>query len=87
MPTLDTSTQQELLALLAPLLEREGDRRAVLALALGTDCAVLAQIEWGGAVEPFVLRMVATLAHHGETINLPRNRFPCWRAQALRRSR
>jgi hypothetical protein len=66
MPTLDTAAQQELLALLSPRLEREGDRRPLLALALGTDCPVLARIEWGGAVEPFILRMVAELARFGE---------------------
>jgi hypothetical protein len=66
MPQLDNSTQHELLALLSPLLERVGDRQPLLALALGTDCPALGQIEWGGAVEPFVLRMVAVLVRFGE---------------------
>jgi hypothetical protein len=66
MSALDTTTQQELLELLAPLLEREPDRRALLASALGTDCPVLHRIEWGGAVEPFILRMSEALARFGE---------------------
>ncbi|MGB7990722.1 MAG: SUMF1/EgtB/PvdO family nonheme iron enzyme [Candidatus Methylophosphatis roskildensis] len=66
MPNLDNSTQQELLALLSPLLDREGERRALLALAFGTDWLALRRIEWAGAVEPFVLRMVAELARFGE---------------------
>lgn len=66
MPSLDNSTQHELLALLSPRFGREADRRALLALALGTDCPALRQIDWSGAVEPFVLRMVAELARFGE---------------------
>jgi hypothetical protein len=66
MPTLDYSTQQELFALLSPLLEREHDRRSWLSLALGTDCPVLRRIEWAGAVEPFILRLVGELARFGE---------------------
>ena len=67
MPNLDNATQQELLALLSPLLEREDDRSALLALALGTECPALRRIDWSGAVEPFVLRMVAELARFGES--------------------
>ena len=66
MPQLDNSTQHELLALLSPLLEREGFRQPLLAFALGTHCPALAQIEWSGAVEPFILRMVGVLARVGE---------------------
>ena len=66
MPQLDNSTQHELLALLSPLLEREGDRQPLLAFALGTHCPALAQIEWSGAVEPFILRMVGALTRYGE---------------------
>jgi hypothetical protein len=66
MSALDTTTQQELLELLSPLLERESDRRALLASALGADCPVLQRIEWGGAVEPFILRMSEALARFGE---------------------
>jgi hypothetical protein len=63
---LDNATQQELLALLAPPLGREDEREGFLALALGMDCPVLGRIDWGGAVEPFVLRMVGELARFGE---------------------
>jgi hypothetical protein len=63
---LDNATQQELLALLAPPLRREDEREGFLALALGMDCPVLGRIDWSGAVEPFVLRMVGELARFGE---------------------
>jgi hypothetical protein len=52
--------------LFAPLLERESERRTFLALALGTESAVLRKIEYGGAVEPFIFKMVAELARFGE---------------------
>jgi hypothetical protein len=66
MPNLNNATQQELLVLFAPLLERESERRTFLALALGTESAVLRKIEYGGAVEPFIFKMVAELARFGE---------------------
>lgn len=66
MLKLDNATQQELLALLAPRLRREDEREALLTLALGTDCPALGRIDWRGAVEPFVLKMVAELARFGE---------------------
>lgn len=66
MPNLDYATQQELLVLLAPLLERESERRAFLALALGTECPVLGKIEYAGAVVPFILKLVPELARFGE---------------------
>ena len=66
MLTLDNATQLELLALLAPRLQRAEDREGLLALALGMDCPLLRQIEWGGAVEPFILKLLTALARFGE---------------------
>jgi hypothetical protein len=66
MPTLDTPTQQELVALLTPLLDREDDRRPLLAFALGTHCPVLGRISWRGGAEPFILQVVGELARFGE---------------------
>lgn len=63
---LDTTTQRELLDLLAPLVERERDRRTLLATALGTESPALRGIEWSGPVEPFILRMIGELVRFGE---------------------
>src|SRR5262249_12086686 len=65
MVSLDNSTKQELLAVLSPLLEHPENRRQVLASALGGDCPALNPIQWGGAAEPFILRVVAELSRFG----------------------
>ena len=64
--TLDHATQRELLDLLVPFLNSEGERRALLTHALGEDCPALQRIEWGGSAETFVLRMVEALVGFGE---------------------
>lgn len=66
MPQLDHSTQRELLDLLAPLLDREDDRRPLLDFALGTDCPALECINWSGRRETFILHLVGELARFGE---------------------
>ncbi len=66
MAHLDRAAQQELLDLLAPLLQRAEDRCALLSLALGTTCPVLNRVDCSGAAEPFILRMTDELAAFGE---------------------
>lgn len=63
---LDWTLEKQLLDLLAPLLDRSEDRRGLLTLALGADCPVLNQIDYSGAVGPFILNMTQQLADFGE---------------------
>jgi hypothetical protein len=62
----DPWTQRELLELLLPLLNRESERRPLVALALGEASPVLGRIVWSGAGEVFVLKLVDELLHSGE---------------------
>ncbi len=61
MAYLDRTATRELLDLLAPLMQREGERRAMLLEALGVGCPVLDRIEFGGPVHPFLLNMIDML--------------------------
>jgi hypothetical protein len=66
MPTLDLTTQRELLALLSPLLQTEDERRALLQLTVGPGHALLGRIDFSGAAEPFVLKLIERLSAFGE---------------------
>jgi hypothetical protein len=66
MPSLDGPTQQEIVELLTPLMERENERHGLLRLALGQDTPVLRQINFGDAVQPFILHMIGKLTAFGE---------------------
>ena len=66
MPGLDYITQREVVTLLVPLLGSEEERRALLSLALGLHCPVLAQLDFKGATEIFILRLIEKLEAFGE---------------------
>jgi hypothetical protein len=66
MPTLDTVTCQEIVDLLVPLMKSEGERQALLALALGHDSPILRRLDLTGAVEPFLLNLIGVLLEYGE---------------------
>ena len=66
MPGLDYITQREVVNLLVPLLGSEEERRALLSLALGLHCPVLAQLDFKGATEIFILRLIEKLEAFGE---------------------
>ena len=64
--SLDTATREELINLLAPLMGAESERRALLTLALGSEAPVLRRLQFGGAVEPFIVNMINDLMAFGE---------------------
>jgi hypothetical protein len=71
---LDATLQRELLDLLAPVLQREADRRRFVMGAMGESAPLLDGVAWEGAVEPFILRLLSVLV----------GRHPEHAAQALR---
>jgi diguanylate cyclase (GGDEF)-like protein len=63
---LDANTINELVELLRPFMEDEGNRRPFLVLALGNSASVLQRITWSGSVATFIAEMVCKLADYGE---------------------
>lgn len=58
---LDSSTQRELIDLLAPLMQSERESRQMLEGVFGAGFPALQAIAWTGAAESFVLRVAEAL--------------------------
>ncbi len=57
---------EALVDLVAPLMQDDDGRRAVVELAFGFDARLLSHVDWSGSAHAFTVRLVDHLIHHGD---------------------